>query len=181
MADMLGKKKDAVAWRRRAREQLATLLEKCVRHDRFCTLTKGTMPQKDSASLLNYIPVLLGRRLPRNILRTLVKDLSEEGRFLTRFGLATQAVNSKAYSSNGYWRGPIWAPSTYLIFDGLIDAGEVTFAAVIARRFCDLCVAQPAMWENFDALTGKGLCCPAYTWTAAVFMLLAQWLAKNDT
>ena len=27
-------------------------------------------------------------------------------------------------------------------------------------------------YENFDALTGKGLCAPGYTWSASVYMLL---------
>jgi hypothetical protein len=29
------------------------------------------------------------------------------------------------------------------------------------------------MAENFDALTGEGLCDRAYTWTASVFQILA--------
>jgi len=43
----------------------------------------------------------------------------------------------------------------------------------ISRRFCDLCVRE-GFAENFDALTGQGLCDRAYTWTASVFLILAH-------
>jgi len=35
------------------------------------------------------------------------------------------------------------------------------------------------MFENYDALTGRGLRDPAYTWTCSVFLLLAEWLAEQ--
>ena len=50
----------------------------------------------------------------------------------------------------------------------------------MAERFCDLCVKEPGFWENYDALTGKGLRCPGYTWTASVFLLMAEWLAAQE-
>jgi glycogen debranching enzyme len=33
-------------------------------------------------------------------------------------GLATEKTTSPLYQSDGYWRGPVWAPSTVLIEDG---------------------------------------------------------------
>ena len=72
-----------------------------------------------------------------------------------------------------------------MIFDGLVDCGETALATMIAERYCRMCVEFPGFWENYDARTGKGLRCPSYSWTAAVFILLASWLhdskAKNKT
>ncbi len=48
----------------------------------------------------------------------------------------------------------------------------------ISERFCKLC-SRSGFAENFDALTGEALCDPAYTWTASVFLLLSQRLAKG--
>jgi glycogen debranching enzyme len=88
-------------------------------------------------------------------------------------------VDSEDYTSDGYWRGPIWAPSTYLIHEGLADSGRPDLAETIARRFCDT-IADAGMAENFDALTGQGLRDRAYTWTSSVFLLLAEDLARLD-
>lgn len=52
-------------------------------------------------------------------------------------------------------------------------SGEQTLAREIARRFCRLC-ATSGFAENFDARTGQPLCDRAYTWTASVFLLLAE-------
>ena len=48
------------------------------------------------------------------------------------------------------------------------DVGEDDLVKTIARAFCEMC-KQNGFAENFDALTGAGLCDLAYTWTASVF------------
>ncbi|MFW6066216.1 MAG: hypothetical protein ACOC9S_05295, partial [Planctomycetota bacterium] len=51
--------------------------------------------------------------------------------------------------------------------------GEADFARDVARRFCRTCTCS-GMAENFNALTGDGLRDRAYTWTSAVFLILAS-------
>jgi putative isomerase len=179
MANMLGKSDDEVKWQMVSQDQLSELLSHNVKNDRFFSPVTGKTSARECYSLLNYIPMVLGNRLPEKIKHAMVKDLSDGGSFLTGFGLATEQTSSPQYKADGYWRGPIWAPSTYLIFDGLVDAGEVELATLIAQRYCDMCVQHPGMYENYDAITGKGNNCPGYSWTANVFLLLAQWLYKN--
>lgn len=178
MADWLGKKDEAQKWTEKKQTQLDNLLRQAFRDDHFWSTVNNTRMVDGSDSLLNYIPIILGKRLPEEIRQVLVKDLQVGGKFLTDYGLATEAIQSPDYNPDGYWRGPIWAPSTYLIFDGLLNAGEKKLAQTIAQRFCDMCVKEPVMWENYNALTGEGLRAPAYTWTASVFLLLAQWLTS---
>jgi len=60
-----------------------------------------------------------------------------------------------------------------MICDGLDRAGERDLARELATRFCRSCAKSGAA-ENFDALTGDGLCDRAYTWTSSVFLLLAN-------
>ena len=179
MAGVLGKRAEARAWKRRSERQLRGLLRRAVKGDRFFSPLDGKSSARDTSSLLNYVPMVLGHRLPERIRRRMAKDLGPGGPFLTRFGLATQAPGSPLYEPDGYWRGPIWAPSTYLILDGLRDAGETELARIIAERFCDMCAMQDGMYENYEALTGKGLRDPGYTWTASVFVLLANWLGEG--
>lgn len=127
-------------------------------------------------SLLMYMPLLLGQRLPQDIQDKLVSGVQ---RFLTPYGLATEHPNSPYYISDGYWRGPIWAPSTYLIVDGLLQCHADALALDIAQRFCDMALHN-GMAENYDALSGVGLRDRAYTWTSSVFLLLGNLLLTHQ-
>ncbi|WP_416385264.1 amylo-alpha-1,6-glucosidase [Sinorhizobium meliloti] len=129
-------------------------------------------------SLIQFMPLLLGSRLPGTMCRQLVARLVE-GAFITDWGPATESPRSSYYEDDGYWRGPIWAPTTYLLWDGLRRQGEGALAREIAQRFCALANAH-GMAENFDARSGRGLRDRAFAWTSAVYLLLAQSLRDEN-
>ena len=173
LARRLGKNRQAAEWKRRSGELLGRMIKHFWRNDRFVACTNGDHRPSTGDSLLTYLPIVLGKRLPPKIRKSLVAALSDTKRFLTPYGLATESIASKEYNSDGYWRGPIWAPSTLLAVDGLWQVGEKKFAREVARRFCDMCI-QSGFAENYDALTGEGRRDPAYTWTSSVFLILAH-------
>ncbi len=174
LARRLGHPAAARRWRQRADDLLAALIAHSWRDDRFVALQSGAhQPSGPGDCLLDYVPLVLGERLPRPIFRRLATGLATPGRFLTRWGLATESPRSPLYKSDGYWRGPIWAPSTMLIVDGLHRGGAKLLAANIAQRFCRLC-RRSGFAENFDAVSGAPLRDQAYTWTSSVFQLLAN-------
>ena len=172
LAGRLGRPAEQTVWAERSTRLLRSLLEQFWVNGRFIARHAITHEPVVCDSLLMYIPLVLGERLPRDVFDTLADGLAQNG-FLTDFGLATESVTSPYYESDGYWRGPIWAPSTMIIVDGLLRGGREDLARDIARRFCSL-VARSGMAENFDALTGDGLRDRAYTWTASVFLVLAS-------
>ena len=117
------------------------------------------------------MPLVLGDLLPKEISSKLAEILERD--FLTENGLATEMPTSAKYDPDGYWRGPIWAPTTYLLVDGLCRCGKDRLAKTIAERYCNMsCRKAKGNYENFDALTGLGLRAPGYTWSASVYMLL---------
>lgn len=181
LADELGRPAAARRWRRDADDLTARLLAHSWRGDRFVAPRSGDhaiAPASDS--LIPFMPLLLGARLPAAIRQTLVAGLRRPGRLLTAHGLATESPKSPLYQPDGYWRGPVWAPSTQLLVSALRGVGETTLAAEIARRFCRTC-AKSGLAENFDALTGRGLREPAHTWTASGFLTLAATSAARAT
>jgi len=181
LARRLGRDREAAAWDERAGAQLRRLLDHLVEGDRFIARGLDDQPFAARHSTILRMPVILGHRLPDRLRRSLVADLQPDGRFLTAHGLATEAIDSDAFERDGYWRGPMWAPPVYMAFDGLLDMGEDQLAGKLARRFCRTCAAEPtAMFENYDMTSGEGLRCKAYSWTAAVFIRLAHWLARRD-
>lgn len=178
VAGLLHLQDEEKSWKKRSH----TLLENMINHfwvgDRFVAYYLGKKVDTGD-SLLLFMPIILGKRLPSEIRLKLIEGLKDESRFLTRNGLATESTSSSFYISDGYWRGPIWAPSTMLLIDGLITSGEEDFAQDLAGRYCEM-ATRSGMAENFDAITGEGLRDRAFTWTSSVFLVLANEYYKID-
>lgn len=146
------------------------LLEHFWRGDRFVARHTDSGREINSDSLLTLMPLVLGADLPRDVFDACVHRL-ERGDYLTAHGLATEPTTSAYYEADGYWRGPVWAPTTMLLVDGLRRGGRDDLADEIAQRFMRTC-AKAGMAENFDALTGEGLRDGSMTWTASVYLTL---------
>ncbi|GAA5180495.1 trehalase family glycosidase [Rugosimonospora acidiphila] len=168
LATELGDPTAAHDWTATAR-QLTRAVLAAWNGDAFHTTAAHTGQTWTSGSLLNLMPIVLADLLPAEIRTVMVERI---GRHLTEYGLATELPDSPDYEADGYWRGPIWAPSTVLIEDGLRRAGHVDLADEISRRFRGLC-ENSGFAENFDAKTGAGLRDRAYTWTASSYLILA--------
>jgi glycogen debranching enzyme len=166
---------ESAEWKRRADAVFESLMAELWCGDHFVARLANDGHAVESQSLIPWLPIILGERLPVGV-RTCLKQ-GIEGH-LTEWGLATERVNSPRYVADGYWQGPIWGPSTYLAVTGLDRCGFNDLADEIARRYCRLC-GQSGFAENFNAVTGAPLCDPAYTWTASVFLLLAERLNRR--
>ena len=92
--------------------------------------------EENPTSLLSMMPLVLGDMLPKEISDKLVAVLERD--FLRENVLATEMPTSQHYNPDGYWRGPIWAPSTYLLVDGLRKGGYTDLAETVAKRYCDM-------------------------------------------
>lgn len=170
LATKLGKTKEAEAWKQKSDKLLQLMLSNLWVNNRFVArnILNGKA-NENSQSLIAYIPIILGKKLPDGYSKMIISGLKNKGH-LTQYGLATENPSSSLYASDSYWRGPVWAPSTYIIVEGLKQCGEYCLAHKIAEQFCDLCV-KSGFAENFDALTGQPLRDPAYTWTSSVFLI----------
>ncbi|MEW2624576.1 trehalase family glycosidase [Streptomyces sp. NPDC048106] len=174
LAEVLGIAGAADRHLRTAEAIQTALLEDLWADGRFHGRSPWSGALSTSSSLLDLMPIVLGERLPPEIADRLAERIASH---LTAHGLATEHPSSPHYAPDGYWRGPIWAPATVLIEDGLRRAGHTRLADDVSRRFLSLCEAS-GFAENFDALTGQGLRDRAYTWTASAYLLLARGMAS---
>ncbi|WP_210569724.1 amylo-alpha-1,6-glucosidase [Streptomyces sp. GESEQ-4] len=170
LAKELGFAGDARQWTRSAEDVQAALFDELWTGERFVARGVDSGDTRSSSSLLDLMPIVLGEHLPEHIAKSLAARIEAH---LTPYGLATELPTSPHYRPDGYWRGPIWAPATVLIEDGLRRSGHQRLADEISARFRGLCETN-GFAENFDALTGTGLRDRAYTWTAAGYLLLAE-------
>jgi glycogen debranching enzyme len=169
VATDLGIFAEAAYWAETSDEMCAAMLAELWVADRFISRGAGSGHTHSSSSLLDLMAIVLGAELPDDVRTTLASRIEAH---LTVHGLATELVSSAEYQPDGYWRGPIWAPSTILVEDGLRRGGFTDLADEISRRFRGLC-ERSGFAENFDAETGVGLRDHAYTWTASSYLILA--------
>ena len=169
LAEHLGVPDEAETWRRGADDLRQALLAELWNGSEFVASAVGEPRRWSSASLLDLMPIVLAEELPEAVRDILVRRIEAH---LTPYGLATELPSSPHYQSDGYWRGPIWAPSTVLIEDGLRRSGRLDLADEVSSRFRALCESS-GFAENFDALTGAGLRDRAYTWTASAYLILS--------
>jgi hypothetical protein len=181
LAAAMDRPAEAREWERRAKAHLDLLLDRFWKDGRFLVRWAGrARPEPAPTSLLPLMPLVLGDLLPPEVFKALASDL--ERRFLTPWGPATEDPSSALYRPDGYWLGPVWAPTAYLLADGLRRGGRKDLAYAIARRFCDLVAHAGGCYENYDALSGKGLRCRGFAWTSAVEILFLNeyLLPEND-
>ncbi|MEV8098439.1 trehalase family glycosidase [Kitasatospora sp. NPDC085879] len=170
LATELDRADEATAWAHSAETLQAAVIRELWTGECFQARSPHTGAGTTSLSLLDLMPIALGEHLPTEISTRLAARIETH---LTAHGLATERPDSPHYQADGYWRGPIWAPATVLVEDGLRRAGHVDLADEISARFRALC-EKSGFAENFDALTGEGLRDRAYTWTASSYLLLAE-------
>ena len=178
LAERLGKREDAKVWKTKSDAMLDKMLSVLYKDGQPCALYGLDNRVLYCDSLLLYIPIVLGKRLPEDIREHCIKVLKSD-KFVTSHGFATESPASSYYEPDGYWRGPIWAPSTYIILEGLSACGEDEFVKEMVVRYCNM-MTQSGCAENYDALTGEGLRDRAYTWTASVMFVLAHEYLTNE-
>ena len=119
-----------------------------------------------SDSLVPLKIIILGEKLTHDIKRYVIERLKND--FIGRYGVASEALNSKEYATDGYWRGACWAPDQIIIADGLYKIGEKELADKILTGFGNA-VAENGFFENYDPHTGKAQRCWHYCWPIAAF------------
>lgn len=176
MAQRLGDEQAANHWQQQTRQMQEALINNLWDGQRFNARLAASGEKVLADSLIPCMPVVLGQRLPAAVRQQLINEIE---RFITPWGVATEDPQSNKFTEDGYWRGPVWAPSTMLIVNGLMECREKALAQRIAKGFVKAC-EHGGFAENFSALSGNGLRDRAYTWTAAVYRCLRP-LNREDT
>jgi len=174
LADQMGKLDEAKEWKKRSDQSLVILIKELWNGERFIARKTGTLEiNEDSRSLMSYLPLILGKKLPEHIISKMVSDLKKKDSFISEIGILTESAQSTLFKKDGYWRGPVWAPSTMVMAEALRKVGETSLSQEISEKYCNAC-KNNGFGENFNALTGKVTDDPAYTWTTSVFLVLAH-------
>ncbi|MDD8019643.1 MAG: trehalase family glycosidase [Acidobacteriota bacterium] len=116
----------------------------------------GSFSARRAAS--NFFP-LIAKIPDQGQALKMLKHLLNPAEFWGDYVLPTISRDDPAYPDQQYWRGTIWPPTNYLVYEGLKAYGYDQVAADLAERSSNLFLR---IWknyalcpENFDSRTGE--------------------------
>ncbi len=115
-----------------------------------------------------FMPLFCGAATPERAKRTINERLLNEKEFWLAYPVASYAKTEPDYyqgthklpngSNECNWRGSTWAPTNYMIFQGLMRYGHADTAKDLATRLFNMAVVKnPALREYYNAEDGSGL------------------------
>ena len=136
MAAVLHLYAEAEEWDARSKKLLNTLITEFWDGEKFITRVNGK--PVDSMSAVCYEPIMLGKRLPQEIIDKVAEKLTDEKTFLSPIGITGESMMSPLSGyGNRFILGRVVAPLNMILTLGLSKAGKKKEAAMIAKRFCD--------------------------------------------
>jgi putative isomerase len=132
----------------------------------------------------NFYPLFAGIATPEQARRMVREHLVNPREFWGQFVIPTIARNDPAFPDQHYWRGNIWGPTNYMVYQGLNRYAFDTEALEFARRSYDLFMsdwrAHSQSDENYHAWGGNGGGDTHYTWGALLCLIaLEQYIDEN--
>ena len=117
-------------------------------------------------SLSALLPLYAGS-ISKERAEELVKLMKSPNQFDTNYPIPSVPISSSWYKELGYWQGPTWINTNWLITDGLRRYGFNAEADDIAEKSIEL-VTQHGVFEYFSAIDGKPAGASDFSWSAAL-------------
>lgn len=97
----------------------------------------------------------------------LVKLIEDEKQFGLAYPLPSVPQASDWFNPIGYWQGPTWVNTNWLIIEGLKRYGYDDHAAALTESTLEM-VGRSGCYEYFNPLDGSAAGAPNFSWTAAL-------------
>jgi putative isomerase len=122
---------------------------------------------------MNFYPLLCGAPDPSRAERML-QLLYREDKFWGRWPLPTVAYDDPVWPNQHYWRGHVWPPANYLVWQGLKRYADPEHRGEFVRKNVELFMRswneQHICAENYRSDNGAGANHPHYTWGALLLL-----------
>ena len=167
-------------WYRKAKDIQQRLIDKLWNGEYFESHTlEGKTVDKDYG-ILGYMPVILGHRLPEEILSRLISDLKIEGYILSDVGFDKEKIAARDLCdvAHNEVRGFIYHPFNVMLISALYDCGEEDFASEVASRYCGAMVKVDNLCQNISTFSGATPGGEWLSWTAGAYLLIAGFIKE---
>ena len=155
LGNELDKQEESAEYSRCADELTARVVEKLWNGERFVGFNCASKKPVETKSIHFYTALLLGKRLPQEIIDKVCADLFTEGVMMTPYGVPSEALDS-VYFEHRWSRGTIQAPTNCLLIMALSMCGRDDLARDLARRYC-LNLTKNGLYHMHDPITGLGI------------------------
>lgn len=120
------------------------MIDKLWNGEKFVCMLEKDHRLYNSGSVLTYVPIILGKRLPQNIIDKMAADLADPNKFYTPQGFTSESKDSPLYDikSGQFALGMSLAVTQLIITVGLYWAGKTELAVKNAENWCDLSIGQ---------------------------------------
>jgi len=182
IARALGKTEEAVEWEREHRE-ISRAIEGYfwaelpigpagAKEGLFCNRLWNRQPIYRLTPMCFY-PLICGVEDADKVASTIA--LMQSPKFWGDWVLPTVAFDDKDWPKQDYWRGKVWAPVNFLVFQGVQRYAPIAFqnefAAKSVRLFMRNWTAKHVCGENYLSSTGEQSSDPHYTWGALLCLI----------
>jgi len=164
IAEHLGEKEDKKAFTERA-DKVCKLINDVFWDDKDGLYYDQNEKKKARVyvkSATNFMPLFCGAATPERAKRMINEHLLNEKEFWLAYPVASYAKTEPDYYQGSHnecnWRGSTWAPTNYMIFQGLMRYGFTDVAKELAGRLFEMAIVKNKMLrEYYNAETGEGL------------------------
>jgi len=135
-------------------------------------------------STANFYPLFAGIATPEQAKRIIDEHLLNPKEFWGTYVVPTIARNDPAFPDQFYWRGAIWGPTNYMIYQGITRYGYDKVALEYAQKnynlFMDDWKTNQHDDEQYSTRGGNGGGDTHYTWGTLLCLVgLEQYIDKN--
>ena len=188
---LIGKPEDECArWENRSKDTVRKIVDKLWTEDGWTAVNIVTGERSKTTGLPLYCALLLGKRLPQEIIDRSIEIIFREPGFMTPFGLATEDTTSPYFRAEGWCSGGIATPIPALLTLAFEGCGRPDLAKKVAIQYLDL-INDAGLFHMIDAIRGKKNANRMMTlrgerelfnsgWTAGCFVFLARKYASTE-
>lgn len=118
------------------------------------------------STIATLMPLYAGT-ITKEKAKLLVRLLENQYSFGTNYPVPSVPVSSPLFDEDGYWQGPTWINTNWLIIDGLERMGFSDHAAALRQSTLEL-IQNGGYYEYFNPNTGAPAGSENFSWTAAL-------------
>ena len=122
------------AWEQKSKDTITKIIDMFWTPDGWVAMNAITKEKSAPTSLVLYCTLLLGKRLPQEIIDRSIELIFDSGEYETEFGFASEQISSPRFS-HGWCGGSIATPIEALLALGLDYCGRRDLSVKIAKRY----------------------------------------------
>jgi putative isomerase len=120
----------------------------------FLSVQRDNLEKVPVATIGSWMPLAAG--VPTKEMAVRMAKLMRTPSWNTPLPVPTVDRKDKRWESNGFWRGDVWPPTSYLTASGLASYGEHELATEISDKTVANAIKN-GISEHYDSISGKTL------------------------